>query len=240
MSKSIIIKQASLNDLDKIIEIDERVYGGISEEVTATKEMMKSRIEIGKAWFFAAFVGDTLAGYLSLQPSEKGFEKFISWEDSTDNGTLKASFNEGGRYIYGVALTIDPDYRGLGITEKLFEVAAYKLISEKKKSVYFSGRMPGYWRYRDKMTPEEYYNKKIKLGRKRVAFDPQIRMYESFGLKKVRLVKDGFRGDKESGGYGIVFLAKNPFYYFPFPKFWGEFMRLLMKNKKISKVLLGS
>jgi len=210
--KKVIIRNVKISDLEDILEVDNDRYGDISKEVTATGEMMGKRIENSKEWFFVADMDGKVKGILSLMPTNKGIKDFTSWEDSTDNGTLDTTFDSNGRYVYGVALTTSPDVRGLELVDRLFAAAGRKLIAERKKMAYFSGRMPDFHKFRQEMTPEEYYSKRIIKDGKEVALDPQIRMYESFGLEKVRLVENGFVGDKESGNYGVLFKATNPFY----------------------------
>lgn len=235
----ILIRNVRHEDLDNILKIDNEVYGQISEEVTSDKEKMNSRISIGKDWFFVAEVNGEVVGFLSLQPTNKPIDKFISWENSTDNGSIKSTYDEGGAYVYGIALTISKKARGLGLSELLFKEAAKKMIKTRKKLVYFSGRMPGYHKYSNKMTAEDYYNATIKKKGKEVPLDPQIRMYESYGLKKVRLVQEGFKGDKESGDYSVVFKADNPFYKLPLPSIWASIFTLVMSNKLLMKLFLG-
>lgn len=235
----ILIRNVRHEDLDEILKIDAEVYGQISDAVTSDKEKMSSRISIGKDWFFVAEIDGKVAGFLSLQPTSKPINKFISWENSTDNGSIKSSYDEGGPYVYGIALTIGKKSRGLGLSELLFKEAARKMIKTRKRLVYFSGRMPGYHKYSNKMTAEDYYNATIQKDGKEVPLDPQIRMYESYGLKKVRLVKEGFRGDKESGDYSVVFKADNPFYKLPLPSIWASIFSIVMSNKLLMKFFLG-
>lgn len=222
-----------------MLVIDSERYGGISKEVTATTEIMRKRIQISSDWFFVAEREGEILGYISLQPTDKEISDFVSWEDSTDNGTLERTFDPKGSYVYGVALTTSKKATGLNLSDKLFAEAGKKVISERKKMAYFSGRMPKYHRYKDKLTPQEYYNKKIELNRKLVALDPQIRMYESFGLKRVRLVKDGFKGDTESCGYSVIFKVANPFYSLPFPRIWGSLFKSIAGSEILLKTFLG-
>ena len=166
-------------------------------------------------------------------------DKFVSWEDSTDHGTLEKTYDDNGKYVYGVALTVGNNGHGLGLSDHLLVHAAPKLISGNKKYIYFSGRMPGFCKYKNKMKPGDYYNATTIIKDKKVALDPQIRMYESFGLKKVRLVKDGFVGDKESANYGVVFKANNPLYNWPLPKLLGKIFGLLARNRTLLRLMIG-
>lgn len=232
------IRNAQLSHLDQILAIDNERYGSISEEVTATAEMMRKRIQIGSDWFFVAEVNGAILGYISLQPTDKSISEFTSWEDSTDNGTLEKTFKPNGQYVYGVALTTSKRATGLNASDKLFAKAGKKVIFERKKMAYFSGRMPKYHKYKDKLCPQEYYDKRVEINGKLVALDPQIRMYESFGLKKVRLVKNGFKGDTESFGYSVVFKVDNPFYSLPFPRIWSSLFEAIAGSEFLLKIFL--
>lgn len=237
-NKAFKVRTATISDLNDIVNIDKEIYGAISDKVTSSESIMKERINISSSWFFVVEFEGRVVGFLSLQPTDKPFRNFKNWEDSTDNGTLKKTYKENGEYVYGVALTISKKNRGQGLSDLLFQEAGKKMIKENKKYVYFSGRLPGYHKFSKKMSAQEYYKAKIHKNGKLVSIDPQIRMYESYGLKKVRLVKQGFGGDKESCNYSVVFMAKNPFYGFPFSAIWANLFAILISNKYLARTLL--
>lgn len=237
MNRRIIIRNARPADLERIVRIDKEAYENIYNGPVGSSKIMDARIKISSKWFFVAEVDGVILEYLSLQPTKIGIEKFKSWDESTDGGTLGKTYSENGPYVYGVALTASKNGKGLGLSSKLFAAAACKIISERKKYVYFSGRMPGFSKMKGKMSAEEYYNARTVIGRKKVALDPQIRMYESFGFKRVRLVKNGFRGDKESCNYSVIFVINNPLQRFPYPKLMGKLYAIAMGNNLLSRFL---
>lgn len=228
--KKIIIRSATLDDLDGIIKVENEIYGPISEKVVASRSVMTERVMISGSWFLVAEANGEIVGFLSLQPTNHKPEDFVSWDDSTDEGTLKKSFCETGKYIYGVALTVGKNRFSFEARDQLLFAGAKKMILENKKLIYLSGRMPGYHRYSAELSAEEYYNKRILKHGKDVAFDPQIRMYESFGLKKIKLVENGFVGDRESCDYGIVFVKNNTFYNWPFRRLWAWLLVKMVKT----------
>ena len=235
----IFIRNAELGDLENITKIDSGAYSEIYSGPVGSEKIMEKRIKLSRGWFLVAVINGGVVGYLSLQPTNVGVGNFKSWDQSTDNGTLQKTFDLSGKYVYGVALTISSEYQRMGISEKLFAKAAKKIISEEKEYVYFSGRMPGFSKYSQKMTPEAYYNKRIVRNGREVPLDPQIRMYESYGFQKVRLVKDGFVGDKESCDYSVIFQIKNPFLGYPFPRLLGTISEVIFNNKFLSKFFLS-
>ncbi len=67
--------------------------------------------------------------------------------------------------------------------------------------------MPGYHKYADTMTAEEYVAARRPNG---AVLDPELRYYQSLGLKPLSVVEDYFR-DPPSCDWGVVVEFASPF-----------------------------
>lgn len=232
------IRLATEADLTGILIVDKERYGEVDSSVTATSEMMKQRIKVsneqGTGWFWIAEQDGKIIGLLSLQPTMKAVDNFISWEDSTANGTLTSTFQEDGENLYVVALTCTQSAPDKTVDLLLIR-AACKWIEAKKRCAFFCGRMPYYYKHKEQITAEEYFQAKDNAGE---PLDPQIKLYTDMGFSARKLVPNAFKGDWQSGGYGVLFVADNPLYSWPFPKFLAFIFSIIAKNRKAFSYLL--
>lgn len=217
----VIIRQAEFADIDQIVELDSKMYEGITPAQTDDpRGMFEKRIANSHGWFWVAEVGGRIEGILSCQPTKLAPDDFVSWEHTTNNGTFNGTYDETSPFIYVAALTVSPKGSRLDATDMLMAAGVKQAIARGKKLAFFSARMPGYHLMTEQMSAEEYYNATTTRNGKEVAFDRQIRYYEQLGAKRVRLVENGFEADWKSCGYAVLFIISIPFYGWRGKRMW--------------------
>ena len=96
------------DDLPAIMEIERESFEEVGEAAMASETMMRNRIIRCNAaepgWFWVAVSGNTVEGYVVLQPTTLEPDSCTSWDISTDNGTLERTFNNDGETVFGVSL----------------------------------------------------------------------------------------------------------------------------------------
>lgn len=209
-----IIRLANLPDLPKIFEIEIEEFGPVGEGAAASSELLAQRIELLNAnppgWFWVAENEDgVVVGDLILQPTDLGPDECTSWNVSTDNGTLRATFHLGGKNIFAVSLAIG-SHAPPGTADRLVRHSLV-LRQERNMNYYmFCSRMPGYGEAAAKrnMTPEEYWQATRRDGS---PLDGMLREYtDMFGEGPARLLLNGWPVDKASGGHGVLFAVSKP------------------------------
>lgn len=218
----VTVRPATLDDIEGIVELDSAMYGDeIAQGVTDDPhDMFTRRVRNSRGWFWVAEVDGKIEGMLAGQPTKYAPEEFVSWEHSTANGTFEGTYDETSVVMYVASLTVSKLGSKLDATDKLLAEGVKKAIRHGKKLAFFSARMPMYHKYKDTMSAEEYYSATTNLNGREVALDPQLRMYEELGMKRIRLVADGFVADWESCGYAVLFTFSVPFYGWPARNFW--------------------
>lgn len=224
------VRLAQKQDIPAIAALDTSRYEDITpvyaDDPTA---MFEARLANAPKWFYVMEdVDGTIVGILSTAPTTKSPDQFVSWNDSTANGTLEGVVEPKGKWLYVTALTTSEEVGRNGEEDRLIAYGLGATIRRGIGVAYFSGRMPGY-HYHSEMSPRQYYDAKDPDNPK-LALDKQIRLYEGWGMKRIRLVKDGFAADWKSAGYGVLFRYDLPFAHRPQCWLAGSFLQLAVNR----------
>jgi hypothetical protein len=208
------IRPATLGDLDGIMAVESETFGPVGEGAAATRETMTHRIRLLNSevpeWFFVARHGDRVVGDVILQPTNLRPEDCRSWETATNDGFLDRTFSRDGGNLYAVSLAVGRDAPP-GTPELLIQRSFLAWLSAGKNLFMFCSRMPGFAAAHKKtgISAEDYMMKRRKAGGPR---DPLVYLYWKWtgGAEPVRLLKDGYSLDSQSGGYGALFALDDP------------------------------
>lgn len=128
-----------------------------------------------------------------------------TWADITDNGYIR-NHNPQGNTLYVVDISVSPAYRKLGLGKWLMQ-SMYELVVQLKLTrLLGGGRMSGYHRVADRLTPEAYLAEVI-AGRLQ---DPVITFMLRCGRTPVKVVR-GYLNDEESRDCAALMEWRNPF-----------------------------
>lgn len=128
-----------------------------------------------------------------------------SWEEITDNGYIKNHDQEGDT-LYIVDICVRPSYRKLDLGKLLLQSMYETVVHLKLSRLLGGGRMPGFHRHAQDLTPEEYIEKVVS-GELR---DPVISFLLRCGRTPLVLVPD-YLVDDESCNYALLMEWRNPF-----------------------------
>lgn len=200
MADKIKIRQAKLEDIPQILAIEGGAWGS---EKSASKEMFESRIKTFSEGVLVAENSDKIVGVVVIERVNYDLKNnAFTWYQITDNGFIKNSHNPNGDTIYGVDLSVSPDFQNSGIGSKLLENIGKIAIRYNVKRGMLGGRIPDYHKHADKIGVEDYVKSDI---------DPEVRFYRRAGLKIIKIIPNYFK-DSESLNYGVLLLWENPFY----------------------------
>ena len=103
--------------------------------------------------------------------------------DFIGRGTL-STHNPDGQWLYGIDVGVHPDFRRRGIARKLYEARAQLVRDLGLRGELVAGLLPGYPRYREQMTVDEYA-RRVAVGE---LIDPTLSMQLSVGFKLRKLL----------------------------------------------------
>lgn len=128
------------------------------------------------------------------------------YEEVTGAGTF-STHNQHGDTLYGADIAVHPDYRGKGISKRLY-VARKKLLKKYNlRRMIAYGRIPGYKDAVGRYTPEEYIAE-VKAER---LFDPALTAHLSAGYDVKRVLID-YVWDESSVNICTLLEMANPRY----------------------------
>lgn len=227
--KAVKIRQVKIEDVEKIYELEKEVWG---EENAATKEMIKSRIETFSEGQLVALIDEKIVGFVSTEIVNYDFSHPLTWYEVTDNGFIKKSHDLKGDTLYGVTLSVHPQYQNKGIGTKLMIEVGRLLIKYNLKQGILGARIPSYHKYSDKIKVEDYVQ--LKEEKDGIPPDPELAFYQKLGLKMIKIIPNYFK-DPESLNYGVLFVWRNPFYNKWYRKIVAKVFKLLVKKFLVKK-----
>ena len=118
-------------------------------------------------------------------------------------GGWLSTHQPAGRWLYGMDIGVDPEYRGRGIARALYD-ARQDVVRELGLEGQVTVGMPsGYGAVRDRISAADYYNELV-AGKRT---DPTISVQMHLGFAPRGLIA-GYIDDPVCDGYGIVLVRK--------------------------------
>ncbi len=161
--------------------------------------------------------GQVVAAALTLIIDYAGLEHDHSYEDIVSDGKFESHDNEGD-YLYGIDLFVRKDYRGMRLGRRLYD--ARKELCEKLnlKGIIVGGRIPGYAKYHQEMSPGEY----IQKVRNREIVDRVLTFQLANDFHPKRAIKNYMPEDKASKSHAVFLVWDNIFYQAIKKHIWGR------------------
>lgn len=124
------------------------------------------------------------------------YAEWHDWRTISDGGFIR-NHDPSGDTLYGIEIQVSPRSRGMKLARRLYE-ARKELCRERNLArIAIGGRIPGYAKHRDELTPQQYV---AKVMRKEL-HDPVLTTQLSNGFVLLSLIPDYFPSDEDSGGY---------------------------------------
>ncbi|MBU1610656.1 MAG: GNAT family N-acetyltransferase, partial [Proteobacteria bacterium] len=195
-----------IEDYDALRDIYTRVYTGMDTPWTR-EQMAKLTTLFPQGQICIEDNGKPVAIALSLTIAFSLFGEQHTYNQIIGNGTFSTHDNEGD-YLYGIEVFVDPEYQGMRLGRRLYD--ARKEIAENLnlKGILLGGRIPGYHKVADEMTPQQYI---IKV-KNRELFDPVLTFQISNDFHVRNLLDDYWPGDHHSHGNAVLLEWLNIYY----------------------------
>lgn len=129
-----------------------------------------------------------------------------SWKDYTSGGFFHNHDPKKGKTLYGAEVMVDPEYRGQGIGKLLYEGRRQIVEDYDLKRIRAGARIRGYFKYKDKLSPQEYVQKVVN---KEIS-DPTLSFQLGQGFKVIDVASNYILDDPETLGYAAVIEWLNP------------------------------
>ena len=151
--------------------------------------------------------GKPVAAALSLIIDFSLFGDQHSYNQIVRNGTFKSHDSEGD-YLYGIDVSVDPEYQGMRLGRRLYDARREVAKSLNLKGILLGGRIPGYAKYAKEMKPQEY----ILKVKDRELYDRVLTFQLSNDFHVRNLLDDYWPDDHHSRGNAVLLEWINIYY----------------------------
>ena len=201
------LRQLTIDDFDALVAMQLRSFHGMKPWA---REQIASQLAIFPEGQFALEIDGRLAASASsLIVDSSSHSDWHDWKLSTDNGFIR-NHDPQGDMLYGIEIMVDPDFRGLKLSRRLYEARKDLARSRNLKGIMIGGRIAGYGRHADEMSATEYVDRVIS----KQLVDPVLTPQLSNGFVLQGLIPGYFPSDTESRGYA-TYLEWTNFHYVP-------------------------
>lgn len=193
----LIERTATRNDFESIIALSKACFPNNEPWTMAMLESQYKNFSEGMQ--IIEYEGEIVGSATSLIISWDEYDDDHTWKEISDNGYI-TNHDEEGDTLYGIEVMVNPEYQGLKIGRRLYEMRKQLCIKKNLARILIGGRLPNYHKYSEDYGVRAYIkrvtDKKIK--------DPVVtfQLSQSFNIKKI--IKDYLPEDTESSGYAIL------------------------------------
>lgn len=201
----IIIRQMTLEDLPAVVALQQRAFPDMP--VWKIEDLTHHLAVFPEGQLVAVDQTGRVVGSASaLLIDWDDYGESAHWSTITGNGTFD-THNPLGKTLYGADMGVEPTLRCKGIGSLLYDVRK-KMIKERGlKRMLTGGRIPGYAKFSDQMTPKQYVSEVIQ-GKLR---DPTLSFQLKNGFVVLDIIPD-YLHDIESRGFATLLEWLNPEY----------------------------
>ncbi|MFF2877644.1 GNAT family N-acetyltransferase [Gottfriedia sp. NPDC057991] len=203
----VVIRHYNENDFTDLIRIQQESFPPpFPSELWWNEEQLKNHVTLFPEGALCIEVNGQMAGSMTgllvhFDPSHPDH----SWEEVTDHGYIR-NHNPNGNTLYVVDIGVRPSYRKLGLGKWLMFSMYDVVVHLGLERLLGGGRMPGYHKEANNLSPEQYIDGVLKGELK----DPVISFLLRCGRTPVKVVAN-YLEDEESCNYGTLMEWKNPF-----------------------------
>jgi GNAT superfamily N-acetyltransferase len=139
----------------------------------------------------------------------------ISWEFVIKPHTFLEAIADGwftthqpdGEWLYGGDMSVHPDYRGIGLASRMYDTRRELVRRLNLRGEVAGGMLPGYHRYRDRMSIERYAHL-VEAGE---LSDPTLSVQVRNGFTVKGILRDHIT-DPRSDNCAALIVRANPHY----------------------------
>jgi len=207
------VRPMTLGDFDALVALQLKCFPGMKPWA---REQIASQLSIfPEGQMVIELDGQIVGSSSSLIVDSSSHGEWHDWRLSTDNGYIR-NHDPHGDMLYGIEIMVDPDYRGLKLSRRLYNARKQLAKSRNLVGILIGGRIPGYGKHAEAMSATEYVERVISKELVDPVLTPQI----SNGFVLKGLIPDYFPSDSESRGYATYLEWKNFDYVAPKGRQW--------------------
>jgi len=208
LGQRIRLRPLTIDDFDALVDLQLKCFPGMKPW---TREQIASQLAIFPEGQVVIEVDGRIVGSSSsLVVDSSSHSEWHNWSAITDGGMIR-NHDPGGDMLYGMEIMVEPEFRGLKLSRRLYEARKQLARDRNLKGIIIGGRIAGYGRHADAMSAREYVDRVIN----KTLVDPVLTPQLSNGFVLKGLIADYFPSDSESRGYATYLEWSNLDYVAP-------------------------
>jgi predicted amidohydrolase/ribosomal protein S18 acetylase RimI-like enzyme len=199
------VRQMRAEDIPAVIDVEAAAYCDYPPAAISDRRLLELRRATFPEGQLVAEVDGRIVGYAnSLIVQLDGMPHEYTYREITGAGTF-STHDPGGDTLYGADIAVHPEFRGQGISIKLYEGRMRTMRRYNLRRMLAFGRIPGYAAHAGRMTAREYVDKVV-AGE---LSDPALRAHLKAGYR-VLSVRLDYMDDASSQNYSTLLQLDNP------------------------------
>lgn len=193
----IIQRTATPEDFDDLIKLQAICF---PEQETWKKSMLESQHRtFPEGMQIVEYEGEIVGSAISLIVDMDDYGDNHTWAEICDNGYITNHDPEGDT-LYGIEVMVHPDFQGLKLGRRLYEMRRVLCEDLNLKEILIAGRIPNYYKNSSKYGIRAYVKRVMDKKLK----DPVLTFQISQGFSIRRIIKDYLPSDWESEGHAVL------------------------------------
>ncbi len=198
----IVVRRLRIDDYERLVELEAKCFPGME---LWTRDQIQSQIEhFADGQICIELDGFVVASSSSLVVDFDDYDNWHGWQEIADDGYIR-NHDPSGDTLYGIEIMVDPGYRGLRLSRRLYDARKDLARSLNLRRIIIGGRIPGYGRHADRLTAREYIDQ---VTSKRLV-DPVLTPQLSNGFALQGLIPDYLPSDEDSRGHATFLEWRN-------------------------------
>ncbi len=194
LEKEIVIRKITEEDLVEVAALSINSFG---PDFSFNKEQLESQVKnFPEGQICIEYKGRVVGSCSSLIVNFKDYTHNHSYTALSDNGYIR-NHNPEGQNLYGVEVSVHPDYRKLKIGRRLYNARKQVCKDLNLKSIIIGGRIPNYYKYSHLMSAQAYAEKVLKDE----IYDPVMTFQKNNGFVLREIIPNYLPDDEASRGY---------------------------------------
>ena len=208
MSVSFKIVNSTPDMVHRLVEIQNACFPGLSTDHRLTEEHYLSHINVFPEGQFAVVSssGEPVASSTDLRVNIDTDHFQHRYMEMIGNNWL-TTHNPAGEWLYGADIGVHPDYRGLGLSRKLYDARKDLVRDLNLRGHILGGLFRGYGSYKMDMSIEDY----ARAVSNKTIFDPTVSVQLRRGFTMKGIIYD-YLDDSGCDNKAAFLIWHNPDY----------------------------
>jgi predicted amidohydrolase/ribosomal protein S18 acetylase RimI-like enzyme len=195
----VIVRALAIGDYKDLHDAMLLSYKDVDDDPWARRQVATLLRKFPEGQLAVEVNGKVVGCALSLLVDYNQYGDNHTYNEITGEETF-STHDPDGDVLYGIDVFVHPDYRGMRLARRLYDVRKELCERFNLRGMVVGGRIPGYKKHADALTPREYIHK----VRMKELHDPILSFQLSNGFHVRKVLKRYLPGDTESLEYATL------------------------------------